>query len=165
MPKGREGVDTWDIFTFWMVSKAECFCQVTQPERVLKTSGALPPHPPPILPDAVGNTTESRFQPGTRGSTSCALSQELPDWVAWTPKRQWWGSGTQAGAVGLLTESLGVPGSCCNLSCSPTPGSKDFLSSPLYRQGNGCSGIWLQARTLDAGQQRHVSSNLRDFSE
>lgn len=34
----REGLDVWDIFIFWMVSKAECFFLASEAERALKTS-------------------------------------------------------------------------------------------------------------------------------
>lgn len=34
----REGLDVWDIFIFWMVSRAECFFLASGAERALKTS-------------------------------------------------------------------------------------------------------------------------------
>lgn len=95
LPKGREGLDAWDIFIFWMVSKAECFCQVTQPERPCRPAGrgggragALPPL---SLPSQLLWATHGvPFQPGTPGRTSCALSQQPPNGVAWVPKGPWW---------------------------------------------------------------------------
>lgn len=52
----REGLDAWDVFIFWMVSKAERFLLASGAERALETSlgRVLPPCP---LPGHKGHTS------------------------------------------------------------------------------------------------------------